>query len=190
MGNKTDYKVTNTTRWAGVKKGKHRNGFIIALFGRNLHVGRHMFVDKISEGIEALQERKFVKVEAVEDRNVSIKKKVEDIENQNEKERLAANAKIKKDLQAKENKVKKDAKEELAEINAQTEASRPASSLDKQAMKDAVKGDMPVNTAKVPNDGQSEDPLKDIEDAVDENPNFVVQAGKKKNNRSRSNKKN
>lgn len=185
---KTDYKITNTTKWPGVKKGKHRNGFIVAIQARNLHVGRHMFVEKMTEGIEALQERKYIKVESVADRNVTIKEKVENIEKENEAERKAAEAKMIADSKKAKQEAELKLKQETEALNKETEESRPASSFDKDEMKAQVKGGMSENTARVPDEGQSEDPLGDLEDVAGDNPNFVVQAGKKKNKGNKSNR--
>ena len=185
---KVQYKVTNVTKWAGVKKGKHKNGFIIAINRRNIHVNRHMVVDEISEAIESFHRKKWVKIEPIENRHVTIKEATEKTEAENEKSRKAQEAKLKQDEKDAHAKAKQQKEKELAELEAAQKESESASSVDKDELKKQLRGS---NTAQVVGQGNedvSTDPTADLEMAeyVDgEEPNFVVNASKSKGKRGK-----
>lgn len=183
----THYKVTNTTKWAGVSKGKHKKGFIIAINRKNVHVGRHMVFQDLNEGLEALQQKKYIKIEVLKDRHVTIGEKIREQEKANEADRKAAAERaikaVKDDGTAA--KLRKDL--ELKALKITSVESKPASSLDKDALKRAAKESFAQNTASVSGDGEgsSTDPLADVEKANytdGKEPNFIVKAGKNKKN--------
>jgi ATPase subunit of ABC transporter with duplicated ATPase domains len=178
------YKVTNVTKWPGHKKGRHKNGFIIAINRRNVHVDHHIFVDNLTEAIESFHQKGWVKIEAVEDRSVAIREESKKTEAENEKKRKQREKELQDAEKKRQEEEKAKAKKELEEMEKAQQASKAASSIDKDDMKKQLAGNSEPK-AKVSGDGhdESSNPLSDVEEAayVDgEEPNFVVNASKKK----------
>lgn len=187
------YKITNVTKWPGHKKGRHKNGFIIAINRRNVHVNRHIFVDNLTEAIESFHQKGWVKIEAVEDRSVAIREESKKTEAENEKKRKQREKELKDAEKKRQEEEKAKAKKELEEMEKAQQASKAASSIDKDDMKKQLAGDSETK-AKVSGDGhdESSNPLSDVEEAayVDgEEPNFVVNASKKKSKRGGNSKR-
>lgn len=179
MSDKVQYKITNCTRWPGAKKGKHKRGFVLHINRKNLHVNRHIFVNELSEGIEAMHQQKWVKIDTVKDRHLSINKAIKDQEKENETARKKAEADIKDEEKERLAKAKEEAEEEVKRLKEEQKNSTPASTL---GLERKEFNEQHKSSAKVPNEGDSEDPLDGLEEADYENseePNFVVQAGKK-----------
>ena len=188
---KVQYKVTNVTKWPGAIKGKHKNGFIIAIARRNVHVGRHMVVNEVTEAIESFHKKKWVKIEAIQDRSVSIKAETEKTEKANEEARKQREVELKADEKRKSDAQKANAKKELEALAKQEEESEAASSVDKEAMKEQLKKQSTVKVTGEGNESERQDPTKDLEkpEYMDgEEPNFVVNASKKKGGRRKGNK--
>lgn len=183
----TQFKITNTTRWPGTKKGKHRLGFILQINRRHLQPNQHIYVGNITEGIENMQKRRFVRVEEVKDRRVEVSKALQEQERINQEEIKKREAELKAQ-QAQESKALKIAKDkEKEDLNRAQENSDPASGLDKDAMKDAIRNSN--NKAHVSQEG---DYMNSLQDAVDPDPqdNFTVQAGQGKSKRNKNKNKN
>jgi len=178
------YKVTNTTKHPGVKKGSHKNGFFVTvLTGKLMGPGRHILVEKITPGMLAMQRKGYVSITEVDDINLEVKKEVAHVEKQNEARRIEQEKAVKNVASAKAKESKEQAAQEIAEAEALKKDSVVESSLDKQAMKDTVRNGVAKNTATVSGNGleSNEDPLGDTEEAVSTDglePNFVVKAGK------------
>lgn len=187
---KVQYKITNITRWAGAKKGKHRLGFILAVNRRNIHVNRHMVVPEITESIESWHSRKWVKIEAIENRHVSIKEATEKTEAENQKERELMKAQITADKTKEQKHSQARAKKEIDELQKAQVESQSASSSDKDALKAQLKSDGGKPKIKVTgpgNEGDNTDPMSGLESSEyigDKEPNFVVNASKRKRNKN------
>lgn len=187
---KVQYKVINATKWPGVKKGKHKNGFIIAINRKNIHVNSHMVVDEITETIEAFHAKKWVKIEPVTNRHVTIKEQTEKTEKANEAARKKREQELKAEEADRQKKAKAKKQKELDEMEAAQKDSEAASSVDKDAMKKQLKGESTAKVVGQGNESESQDPMKDVESPTyvdDQEPNFVVNASKKKGNRRRKN---
>lgn len=179
----TQFKITNTTRWPGQKKGKHRLGFILQINRRHLQPNQHIYVENITEGIENMQKRRFVRVEEVKDRRVEVVKALKEQEKINEAERQEKEKELKAQ-QAQESKALKEAAaREKEALNKAQEDSDPASGLDKDAMKEAIRNSN--NTAHVSEEGNYMQSLQDSEDPSPQD-NFTVQAGNKGRRRNKN----
>jgi uncharacterized protein YlxW (UPF0749 family) len=173
------YKVVNTTRKPGVKKGPHRLGFFVALGDkRPFGPGKSHVVTEITPGILNLQQKGYISIEPVKDIDVVIKKQIEEndkAQKEEEKKRTAALIHEKKDELDK-------VKSELEEVKKPKAFAEDLSTgLDKEGMKErAKKSHGRVTAAKV--DGEGVDPLGDLEESVnpDGDPNFVVTAKSKR----------
>jgi hypothetical protein len=182
-----EYKLTNITKWPNVKKGKHRLGFIININRKSLHVGQHMVVPQINEGIENLQKRKFLKVEPIQNRHVLVREQIAETDKQHDQEleelKKAAIQEEKDAVKlAKSNKEK-----ELEDAKNVSKNSEATSSLDKDALRENVKQNMPENNTRVSGGEGGEDPTSDLEEPTfaDGEPNFMVRAGGNKKNPQR-----
>ena len=176
---KTEYKLTNITKWPGVLKGKHKHGFIIAIGRKNLHVGKSLVVPELTEAIEGMQAKKWLKVESITDRHVLVKEQVEKTEAQNQKDLEALKSQQEQVAAKKVQEIKEQKDKEIKEFEKTLKSPEPAHSLDKEALKAAAAGGKAASNAVV-SDGEQEgnDPLDDLETPVDPNgePNFVVKA--------------
>lgn len=181
----THYKVTNTTKQPGIKKGPHKNGFFVSVIrGKPMGPGRHVIVENITPGMLAMQRKGYVSISEVKDITLEVKKEVEHIEKQNQAIRDQQEKALVAEAAEKAGLTKAEAERAKAEAESLKTESVVASSFDKTAMKEMVK-DNTLNKAIVSGDGieNGQDPLGDIEDAIspDGEPNFVVRAGKNKN---------
>lgn len=178
------YKITNTTKHPGVKKGPHKNGFFVSVIkGKPMGPGRHVIVEKVTPGMLAMQRKGYVSISEVEDIKVEVKKEVEHVEKQNEVKREEQEKALKAEAAKKAKETKEAAKKEQEEADKLKEESVVESSFDKDAMKAAAKASLnEENKALVSGDGMEhgDDPLSDVEEAIspDGEPNFVVKAGK------------
>ena len=167
------YKVVNTSRKPGVKKGTHKLGFYIALGDkRPFAPGRSHVVTEITPGILDLQQKGFISIEAVKDIEDVIKKQIrvnERVQQDAEKERIQA-------LVSEKKAALEHAKEELSRPVSK-DFSNLDTGLNKKEMKQKAKNSRgKVSVAKV--DGVSTDPLDGLEESLnpDGEPNFVVKA--------------
>ena len=179
------YKVTNTTRQMGAVKGRHKNGFFVSIVrGKPMGPERFMIVEKVTPGILGLQRKGYVSIESVEDIQVEVQKQVNEVEIEN-----------KKAMAVREVEAKKAAAKEAMDVKKKVEvkpiAPQPVSSLDKEAMKEAIRAEDERAPKALVSGGEGEDPLSDLEMSVDPdgNPNFVVTAGKKPKSKNKKNRK-
>lgn len=176
-----EYKLTNITKWPGVTKGKHKHGFIVAIGRKSLHVGQHMTVPQMTEGIETLQKRKYLKVEAIENRQVLVRQQIEETEAEHQKDLEDQKSKLLKEQKVKADEEKARQAKALDDAKNVSKTSQPASSLDKAAMKEAAK--VESQTKATVSAGEGEDPTGDLEEPQFEGgkePNFMVRAGQNK----------
>lgn len=184
----THYKVTNTTKHPGVRRGPHKNGFFVTVVrGKLMGPGRHIFVEKVTPGILAMQRKGYISISEVADINLEVKKEVEHVEKANEARRQEQESGLKATANKKAAATKAQNVADRAEAEALKKDSVVESSLDKAAMREMVKESSAKNNASVSGNGleNSMDPLADVEEAIspDGEPNFVVKAGKKRNKR-------
>jgi len=177
------YKVTNTTKHPGVKKGPHKMGFFVTVVkGKLMGPGRHIFVEKVTPGILAMQRKGYISISEVQDISLEVKKEVEHVEKQNEARRAEQEAGLKASANKKAAATKAKNAADRAEAESLKADSIVESSLDKSAMKERVKESAAKNNASISGNGleNSTDPLSDVEKAIspDGEPNFVVKAGK------------
>jgi hypothetical protein len=170
------YKIVNTSKKPGVKKGQHKLGFYVALGDkRPFGPGKSHVVTEITPGILTLQQKGYVSIEALRDIEDTIKKQIrvnEKVQQEAEKERVKA-------LVVEKETALNSVKEELNRPIPK-DFSNLDTGLNKQEMKDKAKisrGN--VSVAKV--DGVSTDPLDGLEESLnpDGEPNFVVKAKKR-----------
>ena len=172
------YKVVNTTKKPGVKKGKHRLGFYIALGdNRPFAAGRSHVITEITPGILDLQQKGYISIEPVKNIDDVIHKQIrenEAIQTKAEEDRVKAILKEKEsDLEI--------TKEELNRPVVKKDFSNLDTGLDKKGMKEKARQSKGrVSAAKV--DGPGVDPLSGLEESTnpDGEPNFVVKAKRSK----------
>lgn len=181
------YKITNTTRQPGVRKGPHKNGFFVSVIrGKPMGPGRHVIVEKVTPGMLAMQRKGFVSISQVDDINLEVKKEFDFVEKQNEARREAQKTLLSAATAQKALAVKEQVAAEQRLADSLKTESVVESSFDKTEMKEMLKeSNGNVMKAIISGEGAEfgEDPLSDVEDAIspDGEPNFVVTAGKKKN---------
>lgn len=176
------YKLVNTTKHAGVKMGKHKNGFFVSVAtGSTMGPGQHTVVENITPGILGMQQKGYIKIETIDDIKIEIEKEIEKMEKENTRKRRLLETKLKKLTADGSKKKENEIKEEIKEIEGNNEESIITHSLDKDALKANFKANNNDTEAIVTSGETGEDPMSDVEEAnfTDGEPNFVVQAGKK-----------
>ena len=174
----THYKVVNTSKKPGVKKGHHVHGFYVAL-GDNVPfwAGESHIVTEITPAMLTMQRKGFISIEPVKDIDDIIKKQIRE----NEVIRTKAEEKRVKDILKEKESDLEVVKEELNRPVEKKDYSNLSTGLNKKDMKEKARTSKgKVSAAKV--DGPGVDPLGELEESMnpDGEPNFVVKAKRNK----------